>query len=230
MARTYIVKQGDTLSKIAKRFYDDTTLAPKLGEFNGLRDPNLLMVGQQLEVPSRSELLGQAPAPAPPAGGLATPNGLQEIITTFGNIFDLIGADGSLDPRWETVSLDRAIIPFPLILSFDHSKKVTRFQCHKLLTGIFTAVFTDIQNEGLQAKVTSFGGCFNYRAKRTSSKLSAHCWGIAIDLNTETNAQGTAGNMDAGVVKVFQDHGFKWGGEFSGKSKDPMHFQFCTGY
>jgi D-alanyl-D-alanine carboxypeptidase len=49
-------------------------------------------------------------------------------------------------------------------------------------------------------------------------------------LNPETNAQGTEGNMDSAVIKIFRDAGFEWGGDWQGKVRDPMHFQFCTGY
>jgi hypothetical protein len=102
--------------------------------------------------------------------------------------------------------------------------------CHKLMVGIFTEAFERLQSSGLQEKITSFGGCFSFRPQRTGTKLSAHSWGIAIDLNPESNAQGTAGNMDSGIVGVFRDAGFEWGGGWQGKVRDPMHFQFCTGY
>ena len=102
--------------------------------------------------------------------------------------------------------------------------------CHRLLATVFTDVFGRLQSAGLQEKITTFGGCFSFRPQRTGTKLSAHAWGIAIDLNPETNAQGTAGNMDPGVVSIFRDAGFEWGGDWLGRSQDPMHFQFCTGY
>ena len=76
----------------------------------------------------------------------------------------------------------------------------------------------------------NFGGCFAFRPQRNGSKLSAHCWGIAIDLNPESNPQGSAGNMDAGLIETFRHAGLEWGGEWQGKTRDPMHFQFCTGY
>ena len=98
------------------------------------------------------------------------------------------------------------------------------------MTGIFADVFERLQREGLQEKITSFGGCFSFRPQRTGTKLSVHSWGMAIDLNPETNPQGTEGNMDPGVVTIFRGAGFEWGGDWPGRVRDPMHFQFCTGY
>ncbi|HZP16723.1 MAG TPA: M15 family metallopeptidase, partial [Terriglobales bacterium] len=73
-------------------------------------------------------------------------------------------------------------------------------------------------------------GCFAFRPQRMGGRLSTHSWGIAIDLNPESNAQGTAGSMDRGVVEIFKSAGFAWGGNWQGRCRDPMHFQFCTGY
>jgi hypothetical protein len=94
----------------------------------------------------------------------------------------------------------------------------------------FTEVFAAILARGFQNKITSFGGCFEYRPQRNGSKLSSHSWGIAIDLNTATNQQGTQGDMDADVVEIFRAAGFEWGGSWQGARRDPMHFQFCRGY
>ena len=161
---------------------------------------------------------------------LAPPSGLDQIIANFGNVHDYIQPDGMLDPRWQTEFMDHVALPFPLLLSWDHSKSVRQFACHKRLTAIFGNVSASILAEELQPKVKSFGGCFAFRPERTSVKLSTHSWGIAIDLNPETNLQGSAGDMDAQIVKVFRDVGFEWGGDWNGNRRDPMHFQFCSGY
>jgi hypothetical protein len=158
------------------------------------------------------------------------PRGLDEVISTFGDIFAYVGLDHMLDPRWQNEFLDRVALPFPLPLSWDISRTVRQFTCHKLLVPIFAQVFDDLQNAGLQSKLTSFGGCFAFRPQRTGTKLSAHSWGIAIDLNPETNQQGTAGRMDSSIVAIFRQNRFEWGGSWQGRRRDPMHFQFCTGY
>jgi D-alanyl-D-alanine carboxypeptidase len=167
---------------------------------------------------------------APAAAILRPPNGLDEIIHTFGDIFAYIRPDHTLDPRWQSESLDRVALPFALPLSWDISRFVTQFTCHKVLVPVFSRVFADIQTAGLQPKLTSLGGCFAFRPQRTGTKLSAHCWGIAVDLNPETNQQGTAGNMDPGIVTILRHAGFEWGGSWQGRRRDPMHFQFCKAY
>ncbi len=239
MAQRYVIARGDTMGKIAKRFYGDAAIFELLGRYNGIRDPNLVAVGQTLEIPSRRELDGPpprppapppapVPAPAPAASvapALAVPNGLDQVLATFGNIYNYIRDDGTLDPRWEAETLTRAPLPFAIPFSWEPTKSVTRLQCHVKLKDIFPAVFATLRDKGLQPQIRTFGGCYNFRGKRTIDKLSTHCWGIAIDLNTQTNAQG-----GTDVVEIFRAAGFKWGGEWSGKSKDPMHFQFCTGY
>jgi hypothetical protein len=168
-----------------------------------------------------------SPAPTAP---LACPRGLDQIRATFGDIFKYVLPDHTLDPRWQTDFLTLVALPFPLPLSWDKSRTVSEMTCHKLMASIFADVFGQLQTVGLQEKITSFGGCFSFRPQRTGTKLSAHSWGIAIDWNPETNAQGTAGNMDSGVVGIFRDAGFEWGGDWQGRVRDPMHFQFCTGY
>jgi nucleoid-associated protein YgaU len=47
------VKKGETLWKIAERYYGDGSLYPKIFEANKdtLKDPNLIRVGQKLRIP-----------------------------------------------------------------------------------------------------------------------------------------------------------------------------------
>ncbi len=47
------VKSGETLGKIAQRYYGDASLYPKIFEANKdvLKDPNMIRVGQKLRIP-----------------------------------------------------------------------------------------------------------------------------------------------------------------------------------
>jgi nucleoid-associated protein YgaU len=49
----YVVKKGDTLSKIAKEYYGDASLYPQIFEANRdiLQDPDKIQVGQKLRIP-----------------------------------------------------------------------------------------------------------------------------------------------------------------------------------
>ncbi len=85
------------------------------------------------------------------ATSLTSPHGLDEIIATFGNIYEYIGPDGQLDPRWETDFLARVSLPFPLRLAWDPSQSITRMTCHRRMTGVYASVFDNIQQSGLQA-------------------------------------------------------------------------------
>jgi D-alanyl-D-alanine carboxypeptidase len=161
---------------------------------------------------------------------LNTPDGIDEINAEFGNIFAYEDGSGHLLPTWESEQLALAELPFPLMLSWNHASTVQRIAVHKLLVTTFETVFAQIVSAGLQSKVTTLGGAFSFRPQRTGAKLSAHAWGIAIDLNPETNQQGELGDMDPAVVKIFTDNGFEWGGIWVPKRRDSMHFQFCTGY
>lgn len=161
---------------------------------------------------------------------LVPPHGLDEIIATFGNVQRFIRRDGSLFVGWEVENMVHVEIPFPLVLAWDTSKSITRFSCHKKLADIFAAVFQELLTSGLHTRLVTFGGCFAYRPQRASHKLSTHAWGIAIDLNPESNRMGTNGAMHSEIIDLFGKHGFYWGGYFKEERRDPMHFQFCEGY
>lgn len=74
-------------------------------------------------------------------------------------------------------------------------------------------------------------GCFNPRLKRVNGDVSVHSWGLAVDINADTNplADDLTTDMPDAFVRCFKGQGFTWGGEFSGK-KDAMHYQYISGY
>ena len=54
--------------------------------------------------------------------------------------------------------------------------------------------------------------------------FSMHAYGLALDINPETNSYGSCGDMDPTIVELFQQHGWVWGGDW--KIPDPMHFEY----
>ena len=54
-ARQYVVKSGDSLSKIAKELLGDARRWPEIFEANKdqIKDPNLIRVGQELKIPPK---------------------------------------------------------------------------------------------------------------------------------------------------------------------------------
>lgn len=76
--------------------------------------------------------------------------------------------------------------------------------------------------------ITDFGGTYNPRMVRGSAtKWSNHAFGAAIDLNAKQNGLGAGhGNMPAPVIAAFKRQGFRWGGDYHGRT-DPMHFEAC---
>jgi len=243
MASIHIVAKGETLAAIARQKMGSSRAAATLADYNALRTRRLA-VGSRIFIPSAADLrpprvVAEAPAMAPRrvsarAGAVAPPPappaGLHGVLGAFGDIYDFIRNDGTIDPRWESRHITRVTLPFAIPLDWDTAKSVTGIRCHTRLAPLFTDVFQRIVAAGLKSTVKTYGGCYQFRAKRNGSKPSTHSWGIAIDFNVKTNAMGTAGDMDPRLVELMEGRGFVWGGRWSGRGRDPMHFQYCSAY
>jgi len=51
-AQKYTVQPGDTLSKISQQFYGSPNHYMKIAQANGIENPNLIQVGQELDIPA----------------------------------------------------------------------------------------------------------------------------------------------------------------------------------
>jgi nucleoid-associated protein YgaU len=51
-AQVYVIKPGDSLSKIAKEFYGNANDYQKIAEANGIEDPNKIRAGQSISIPA----------------------------------------------------------------------------------------------------------------------------------------------------------------------------------
>lgn len=228
MSHIHIVCSGDSLPGLAFGFFGDPDLSHLIADFNGLRPSGRLYPGQRLHIPDVRDLTPSNQYDI--SYGVAPPYGLEGILSSFGNIYDYLGEDGTLDPRWVQDNMRRVRLPYALPWSLDPGRSVSRIVCHKRLAALLPELFRRIDQRGARPALRSFGGCYSFRTKRGANKLSPHCWGIALDLNPETNWLGTEGDMAPEVVEVFADFGFTWGGNWEGELREPMHFQYCHGY
>jgi len=64
---TYIVKQGDSLSRIALRELGDESLWKELAALNQLADPDKIYIGQPIKLPDSTAAPSTAPAPWEPS-------------------------------------------------------------------------------------------------------------------------------------------------------------------
>ena len=144
------------------------------------------------------------------------PHGLDEIKKLFG------------EPGKPICQAGRIKLPKELKLSWS-SEKIAVFACHKLIEDVLQSVFKTINDKGYWDLIETYGGCYEFRNTRGASHYSCHAWGIAIDINPGSNPLGQKPKMPQQLITIFKDHGFFWGGDFSGRT-DGMHFQYAVGY
>jgi hypothetical protein len=127
-------------------------------------------------------------------------------------------------------------IDLPYVMYYD-KQPVKKMRCHKKVSQAFLNVFNDLlktygEKKINELEINDFGGCFNYRLMRGSNtKLSAHSWGTAIDLDpnrntlkeTSTTARFAKPEYKA-MIDIFEKHGFASLGRL--KNYDWMHFQY----
>jgi hypothetical protein len=76
-------------------------------------------------------------------------------------------------------------------------------------------------------KIRDIGGYSNRKIFGTNT-YSEHAFGNAIDINPNQNPQEAGGpsNMPANIRQIAAKYGLIWGGDWSGRSRDPMHFEW----
>lgn len=138
--------------------------------------------------------------------------------------------DGAPDPQWAAKWLTTIVPPYQM---YYDGKPIKRITVNKGCADALLTALKGIRDlYGSQSAIEAaglhkFGGVYNFRPIRGGKALSTHARACGIDLNPEKNAQGTAGVMSPSVVAIFEATGATWGGRWSGKSKDPMHFQWA---
>lgn len=121
-------------------------------------------------------------------------------------------------------------IEIPQLKTVKYAPKNATVSFHRLGAEQLKSAFNEIEKSGLSNKVLTYGGTWVPRFIRGSTtKLSNHALGTAIDINVQWNALGTKGALkdETGSVRelvmIFYKHGFYWGNWFT--RTDPMHFE-----
>lgn len=127
-----------------------------------------------------------------------------------------------VDGKWPAESRCMTVINVPMELHA--AMGVTHIYCNEDMSIALSKALDNIVARELIDCVKSYGGCWDVRKSRSDDRLSVHSYGLAIDLNPETNKLGTVGDMDPRLVACFEDCDFEWGGRW--KNPDPMHMNY----
>ncbi len=154
--------------------------------------------------------------------------GRQTAFLTGGSVAAAVGTftyryhqDGTVDPdpSWVASNLRTETVPI-----------LGTVTCHRVMLPQLRGALQEVVDSGLADRIDpgDFGGCYSPRfiAGDPVKGLSLHTWGIAIDLNVQSNLRGTPGEIDRRVVDIFKRWGFAWGGDWS--FTDPMHFELAA--
>ena len=142
--------------------------------------------------------------------------------------------DGVPDRAWEDANLERLKPPFTMVLAWDVSKPLSAIRVHQKcasslgrVLGVILAHY--LTQEGIEKhRLHLYGGAYNFRAMRGSTRLSMHSYGCAIDIDPENNPLGRPWRLGVGmipefVIEAFEAEEWIWGGRWS--RPDPQHFQ-----
>lgn len=138
------------------------------------------------------------------------------------------------DPNehWVSTNIVRLPPPWKIVTAWDfqpvNAIRVHR-RCAESLDRVLKRIWSEA--EGQQSKINEWGmqlyaGGFNYRPMKTSTRLSMHSWGCAVDFDSARNSLGDRTPNFATIPEVltaFKMEGWTWGGHWS--TPDGMHWQ-----
>jgi D-alanyl-D-alanine carboxypeptidase len=120
-----------------------------------------------------------------------------------------------IDPTWVDKKIVTTTVPV-----------LGEVTCHRKLIPQLRAAMRELTDAGLASTIHAFNGCFAARnvLSSPSAAISHHAWGIAVDVNADTNPFGRPPAQDRQLVELMERWGFTWGGSWI--VPDGMHFEF----
>jgi hypothetical protein len=167
--------------------------------------------------------------PPPPDFKPLTQSQLQAM---FGKIEYTVKPDGSsinITNGWEAAN--KITIEIPQIAGLP-PYNTNKISVHRKAAPQFQRLFNEWEKAGLKRLILSYDGSYLARLIRGSStSLSNHAYGTAIDLNYAWNGLGKIAALKGQqgsvreLVPIANSLGFYWGGHFS--RNDGMHFEIA---
>lgn len=104
---------------------------------------------------------------------------------------------------------------------------VKKIRCHKLVADSLLRIIKKLSESECKWILEKYVGVYEKRNMRNGTKLSTHCWGIAIDLDSLNNKNlwhwPDKATMPLEVMEIFASEGWLSAAAFWGR--DAMHFQ-----
>jgi hypothetical protein len=142
------------------------------------------------------------------------------------------GRDGGASPSWESANIVKVRPPWQLVTAWDGAA-VSGVRVHRLCSESLSRVFDTIwgaagndRRKIAEWGMHLYGGGYNFRLMRGSTRLSMHSWGCAVDFDPTRNGFGDSTPNFANypqVVEAFATEGWTWGARWS--KPDGMHWQ-----
>jgi D-alanyl-D-alanine carboxypeptidase-like protein len=149
------------------------------------------------------------------ASGVNPPILVKEAFGEFAAVQQADPAYLTIDPSWVERNIVTTTVPL-----------LGTITCHRLLIPMVRGALREVIRAGLAAEIKVYSGCWAARtvARTSTAPPSTHAYGAAIDINAPYSPYGAPPNMNADVVRIFEEWGFNWGGDFL--IPDGHHFEF----
>ena len=153
----------------------------------------------------------------------------------------------SMDSRVETIEVPIRVWASSDANDYSTKKQMKKITVNKALSGLFLSFFTDLYNEAEEFVINpSECYCYNYRKATNQTRLSAHAFGSACDLNWSNTGNGYKAHVytkaewealskskskyqilykDSKMAEIMHRYTLSWGGEWRSVT-DAMHFSF----
>ena len=110
------------------------------------------------------------------------------------------------------------IVGFPNWTNSITKKPVTEVRCSPAMKAPLLKALACLKSHDASESLKTYQGCYNKRKIAGTDRWSNHAYGHALDINAGLS-------IDPIIVECFEGAGFKWGGRWPGKRRDPMHWE-----